>query len=84
MKTYWLIWALEDDSPNGYNQAVFKTLKEFMDFLEDAYYPYDDMEGFVIRTVEVADWPQAMAIVDLCRLHYEQVLNVRTINHAAI
>lgn len=44
MKTYWIIWPFSKETRNGYNQAVFRTIKELINYLEEAYGPdYSDI-----------------------------------------
>ena len=78
MKTYWLIWKLTKETPNGYNQAVFKSMKELVEYLEEAYGPdYDQMQEFDLRTLQVASWDEVSKIIDLSHGPFRTMFGLR-------
>lgn len=78
MITYWVIWELPKETPNGYNQAVFRTLKEMMDYLEESYGPdYDHMTMFELRTLHVKSWTEAIAITHFSHGLYKALFQLR-------
>lgn len=78
MITYWLIWPLTSETCNGYNQAVFRTLKELVEFLEEAYGPdYGEMQDFQLRTLHVANWKEALKITNLSHGPYRSLFQLR-------
>lgn len=81
MKTYWLIWRFEDESPNNYNQFVTISLKEFMSHIQDAYGPdydcgTDDENNWFIRTVNVRNWREVLKIIALSERAYRTFFNL--------